>query len=155
MVDGISIERTHIKVFAFQKDPQYSLFRVWSGDEPQNRGAGHKGAGTRSGRYCVGNVNRVCGASDFWDLEGGWICRNPWQSLRHCKGASYSVTRRAEDYFDLLTLVIPVYFTIGMKRFYKQSLIKIIVKEIILGLIYSVLLIAVLGGLALLTLFLI
>lgn len=59
------------------------------------------------------------------------------------------------NYANFLVLIIPVYFTIGMKRFYKQGLFKILLKELLLGLIYTVLLIAVLGGLALLTLFLI
>ena len=39
----------------------------------------------------------------------------------------------------LVVLVIPVYFTAGMMRFYKQGFFKILLKEIILALAYSIL----------------
>ncbi|MBL7113348.1 MAG: DUF3667 domain-containing protein [Bacteroidales bacterium] len=55
-----------------------------------------------------------------------------------------------DDYVSLLFLIVPVYFTIGMKRFYKQSIFKTLVKEFILALIYSILLIASLLGAAIL-----
>ncbi len=41
----------------------------------------------------------------------------------------------------LMLLIIPVYFTAGMKRFYQQAYWKIIVKEFILALLYSIILI--------------
>jgi hypothetical protein len=41
-------------------------------------------------------------------------------------------------------LIIPVYFIIGMKRFYAQRIVKTLLKSIILGLAYSVLLFGVL-----------
>lgn len=52
-----------------------------------------------------------------------------------------------------LLIIIPVYFTIGMKRFYKQAIFKTLIKEILLFLIYTVLLATALVGLALFTLY--
>jgi len=44
-------------------------------------------------------------------------------------------------YIAIMYILIPVYFTAGMKRFYQQALWKIILKELILGFIYFIILI--------------
>lgn len=41
-----------------------------------------------------------------------------------------------EGYVRLLILVLPVYFTIGMKRFYRQGLLLILIKELVVALVY-------------------
>lgn len=46
------------------------------------------------------------------------------------------------EYIALIFILVPVYFTAGMKRFYKQALWKIILKEVILGGIYTIILLA-------------
>lgn len=46
------------------------------------------------------------------------------------------------DGFNLGLILLLIYFTMGMKRFYKQGLFKTIIKEIILGLVYTILLMA-------------
>ena len=48
------------------------------------------------------------------------------------------------DYMAFMFLLIPVYFTAGMKRFYQQALWKIILKEVILGGIYTIILLVTL-----------
>ncbi len=45
------------------------------------------------------------------------------------------------EYIAFIYILIPVYFTAGMKRFYQQALWKIILKELILGFIYFIILI--------------
>jgi hypothetical protein len=56
---------------------------------------------------------------------------------------------KGEDGFlAIFFLIIPVYFTIGMKRFYRQNLFKTLAKEFILTFIYSFLLVASLAGAA-------
>ncbi len=56
---------------------------------------------------------------------------------------------KVEDSFlALLLLIIPVYFTIGMKRFYGQKIFKTLAKEFILTFIYTILLVASLAGAA-------
>lgn len=54
-----------------------------------------------------------------------------------------------------LMLLIPIYFTAGMKRFYRQSWIKTIGKEFILGIVYSILLLLAFPVVGLITLYLI
>lgn len=44
------------------------------------------------------------------------------------------------EYIAFISILIPVYFTAGMKRFYQQALWKIILKELILGFIYFIIL---------------
>ena len=44
------------------------------------------------------------------------------------------------EYIAFMFILVPVYFTAGMKRFYRQSLWKIILKELILGFIYFIIL---------------
>lgn len=58
-----------------------------------------------------------------------------------------------DGFIFLLLLAIPVYFTIGMKRFYGQKIFKTLAKETILGVLYGVVLVAVLMGLFLFTLY--
>jgi len=55
-----------------------------------------------------------------------------------------------DNFLGLLLLLIPVYFTIGMKRFYKQNIFKTLLKEFILGFIYTLLLIGFMIGSAIL-----
>ena len=50
-------------------------------------------------------------------------------------------------------LIIPAYFLAGMKYFYRQSMIKVILKSILLALIYLVVLSGTLAALAILTLY--
>jgi len=57
-----------------------------------------------------------------------------------------------DGFVSLLGLLIPVYFVIGMKRFYEQKLWKILLKVLVLGIAYFVLLTAAITGLAMLTL---
>lgn len=54
-------------------------------------------------------------------------------------------------YTVLLLLIIPVYFVIGMKRFYKQKLFKTLLKTVILGLLYGIPFIAAITALIYLT----
>jgi len=54
----------------------------------------------------------------------------------------------------LVVLAIPVYFTAGMMRFYKQGFLKILLKEFILALTYTILLVFSLGGVAVLAFYL-
>ena len=54
----------------------------------------------------------------------------------------------AENYIGLGILIMPIYFISGMKRFYRQSVWKIILKVIIVGILYIILLIFVLTGIA-------
>ncbi len=49
-------------------------------------------------------------------------------------------------------LIIPVYFTVGMKNFYSQGYFKILLKVLLLGLSYGFLLLIFLSTLAVLTL---
>lgn len=51
------------------------------------------------------------------------------------------VVGEKDGFILLLLIAIPVYFTAGMKRFYQQPLWKIIFKEIILMLLYTIILI--------------
>jgi hypothetical protein len=44
------------------------------------------------------------------------------------------------NFIALMFILVPVYFTAGMKRFYKQGLWKIILKELILGSLYFIIL---------------
>jgi len=54
---------------------------------------------------------------------------------------------KGEDHFlAILLLLIPVYITIGMKRFYGQKIFKTMVKEFILSLLYTILLAASMIG---------
>lgn len=53
----------------------------------------------------------------------------------------------------ILILIIPLYFVTGMKRFYAQSIGKIILKTILLGSMYTILMGGTITGLALLTLY--
>lgn len=54
-------------------------------------------------------------------------------------------------YLAYFLLIIPLYFIVGMKRFYRQGIFKVILKAMILGLIYSILLSATMVGLVILT----
>lgn len=54
-----------------------------------------------------------------------------------------------------LIMMIPIYFTTGMKRFYQQSWIKTIGKEVILGIVYSIFLLLSIPVVGLITLYLI
>lgn len=58
-----------------------------------------------------------------------------------------------DDFVTILILVLPVYFLIGMKRFYEQKFWKILLKSIILGSIYLVMIMSAILGLVLLTVF--
>ena len=51
-----------------------------------------------------------------------------------------------DDFLGFFLLLLPVYFTIGMKRFYKQNLFKTLLKEFILAFVYTILLVASLIG---------
>jgi len=54
---------------------------------------------------------------------------------------------KGEDSFlAFFLLLIPVYFTIGMKRFYRQKIFKTLLKEFILTFIYTILLVASMFG---------
>ena len=44
------------------------------------------------------------------------------------------------DFIALMFILVPVYFTAGMRRFYRQGLLKIILKELILGGMYFIIL---------------
>lgn len=50
------------------------------------------------------------------------------------------IMKEHTGYIAFLSILIPVYFTAGMKRFYRQRLWKIILKELILGGIYFIIL---------------
>jgi hypothetical protein len=52
------------------------------------------------------------------------------------------VIKGNDDFRTLFLLVIQVYFTIGMKRFYNQNIFKTLLKEFILGFVYTILLVA-------------
>jgi len=56
-------------------------------------------------------------------------------------------------FMNYFLFLIPVYFTIGMRRFYNQGIAKTLLKEIILGLVYMLLLAFTLTGLVFLTLY--
>ena len=51
-----------------------------------------------------------------------------------------------DDFLAAILLVIPVYFTIGMYRFYRQNIFKTILKEFILGFIYTILMVGSIVG---------
>jgi hypothetical protein len=51
-----------------------------------------------------------------------------------------------DDFLAILLLFIPIYFTIGMYRFYKQNIFKTLVKEFILGFIYTILMVGSIAG---------
>jgi len=48
------------------------------------------------------------------------------------------------QFISILFIIVPVYFTIGMKRFYRQSFWRIILKEFIIGVMYTIILIVTL-----------
>jgi hypothetical protein len=50
------------------------------------------------------------------------------------------ILKQNASYVGFMFLLVPVYFTAGMKRFYKQALWKILFKELILALIYFIIL---------------
>jgi hypothetical protein len=50
------------------------------------------------------------------------------------------IVKENAGYVAFMLILIPVYFTAGMKRFYRQALWKIILKELILGGIYFIIL---------------
>jgi len=54
-----------------------------------------------------------------------------------------------------LMMLLAIYFTVGMKRFYQQSWIKTIGKEVILGIVYSIFLLLSIPVVGLITLYLI
>ncbi len=51
------------------------------------------------------------------------------------------ILKENSEYIAFMYILVPVYFTAGMKRFYQQALWKIILKELILGFIYFIILI--------------
>jgi len=50
------------------------------------------------------------------------------------------ILKENSQYTAFMFILVPVYFTAGMKRFYRQALWKIILKELILGFIYFIIL---------------
>ena len=58
-----------------------------------------------------------------------------------------------DQFIAILFIIIPVYFTIGMKRLYRQSLWKIILKEFILAVMYIIILLVTLFIAGFLTLY--
>ncbi len=50
------------------------------------------------------------------------------------------ILKENSEYIAFMYILVPVYFTAGMKRFYQQALWKIILKEMILGGIYTIIL---------------
>ena len=52
------------------------------------------------------------------------------------------ILKENSQYAAFMFILVPVYFTAGMKRFYQQALLKIILKEMILGGIYTIILLA-------------
>jgi hypothetical protein len=50
------------------------------------------------------------------------------------------IVKEKGEYITFMFILVPVYFTAGMKRFYQQGLWKIILKELILGFIYFIIL---------------
>ena len=50
------------------------------------------------------------------------------------------IMKENEGYIAFIFILVPVYFTAGMKRFYQQALWKIILKELILAGIYFIIL---------------
>ncbi|MFC2089547.1 DUF3667 domain-containing protein [Bacteroidota bacterium] len=54
------------------------------------------------------------------------------------------------NYTGILLFVIPVYFVAGMKRFYQQNIFKILGKTLVLTILYSILLLLALIGIAIL-----
>lgn len=51
------------------------------------------------------------------------------------------ILKENSEYIAFMYILVPVYFTAGMKCFYQQALWKIIMKELILGFIYFIILI--------------
>jgi hypothetical protein len=51
------------------------------------------------------------------------------------------IFKEHNEFIALVFVLVPVYFTAGMKRFYRQPLWKILFKEILLALIYFIILI--------------
>jgi len=58
-----------------------------------------------------------------------------------------------DGFIPSLVLLVPIYFTAGMKRFYQQSYWKIIIKEFILFFLYTIILIISMGIAGFLTLY--
>lgn len=58
-----------------------------------------------------------------------------------------------DGFIPFLVLLVPIYFTAGMKRFYQQSYWKIIIKEFILFFLYTIILIISMGIAGFLTLY--
>jgi len=52
------------------------------------------------------------------------------------------ILKENSEYTAFMFILVPVYFTAGMKRFYQRALWKIILKEMILGGIYTIILLA-------------
>ncbi len=50
------------------------------------------------------------------------------------------IVKGNNNFIALMFILVPVYFTAGMKRFYQQALWKIILKELILGSLYFIIL---------------
>jgi hypothetical protein len=50
------------------------------------------------------------------------------------------ILKENSEFIAFMFILVPVYFTAGMKRFYQQALWKIILKEMILGGIYTIIL---------------
>jgi hypothetical protein len=61
------------------------------------------------------------------------------------------IFKGADEFFDRIALIIPVYFIIGMMRFYKQGFFKVVLKFIILSVVYILLLIIAMGGILVLS----
>jgi hypothetical protein len=54
------------------------------------------------------------------------------------------ILKENSEFIAFMYILVPVYFTAGMKRFYQQALWKIILKEMILGGIYTIILLVTL-----------